>query len=57
MTTARRLCAWCLSERGITPSENDSHGVCKRHAELMMREAEQRRAERKQAAKKAVSHV
>ncbi len=54
---SKQLCAWCLHDAGITPKENESHGVCKRHAELMMREAEQRRTERKQADKRAVNHV
>lgn len=52
------LCAWCLRDAGQVPNERDSHGVCKRHYALIMREAEQRRAERKAAAKKqVVSHV
>jgi hypothetical protein len=24
-------CAWCLSEFGIEPRVNDSHGICRRH--------------------------
>jgi hypothetical protein len=51
------LCAWCLRDAGQVPDERDSHGICTYHYELMMREAEQRRAERKQAVKKQVSHV
>jgi len=29
-------CAWCLTEQGETPAENDSHGVCLPHAEQLL---------------------
>jgi len=31
-------CSWCLSEQGIPPDENDSHGICERHYEMLMDE-------------------
>jgi hypothetical protein len=31
------LCAWCLSEQGIPASEG-SHGICKQHANGLLRE-------------------
>jgi hypothetical protein len=54
--TKTTLCAWCLRDAGQVPDERDSHGVCKRHAAQLMREAEASRAARKAAAKKQVVH-
>lgn len=31
------VCAWCLAEQGIRPQE-ESHGICERHAEEMVRQ-------------------
>ena len=30
-------CAWCLEEQNIAP-ENESHGICKRHSRLLIKE-------------------
>ncbi len=27
-------CAWCLKEQGIAPAPGDSHGICRRHADV-----------------------
>lgn len=29
------LCAWCLEEQGI-PAGDGSHGICKKHAAVML---------------------
>lgn len=31
-------CAWCLQEAGEAPQDGDSHGICARHAEQMIRQ-------------------
>ena len=31
-------CSWCLEEQGIAP-QNESHGICERHMELLLAEA------------------
>jgi hypothetical protein len=52
------LCAWCLHDAGQVPDERDSHGICDRHAQEMMRVAdENRRARQAREKKKQVSHV
>lgn len=40
------LCAWCLQEQGIAPDENDSHGICQVHSDLILAQAQAHRAER-----------
>jgi hypothetical protein len=25
------LCSWCLKEKGIAPTQGDSHGICRKH--------------------------
>lgn len=30
------LCAWCITEEGETPAEEDSHGICEPHAEQIL---------------------
>jgi len=43
--TEERLCAWCLKEQGIVPTEG-SHGICGFHASLMLEAARVRAAQR-----------
>lgn len=30
-----KACSYCQQEFGITPNENETHGICKRHAKQM----------------------
>jgi hypothetical protein len=39
------LCAWCLSEHGIPPGEG-SHGICKKHANWLLRQQRKLRSRR-----------
>ena len=39
--TPEKLCSWCLKEKGIPPTKGDSHGICKRHYNQIMKEIEE----------------
>lgn len=32
-------CTWCQKENGIIPKAGESHGICPRHTEIMLRNA------------------
>ncbi len=45
--TEATYCAWCISERGETPNENHSHGICQQHRDTMYASATAGREQRR----------
>lgn len=47
----RRECAWCVEESGVQPKAGYSHGICRRHYHVMMRQMRAYLEQEKQAAR------
>ena len=35
------ICAWCLKEKGIPTTKEDSHGICDKHYTQIMKEMDE----------------